>query len=136
MRVRLDALYPVLKPFDRPPEVAAEILELLGAEDQHDDGQHDEPVHDAEPRRIEEPGGRGVDQNSWRETRGQGKYRRSSVESRQQFGEFLLSNNASTAQFGSHNARRFGVTMQNVASSEHDESHHVCVIATELVRNI
>src|SRR5689334_6826205 len=38
----------VLEALDRAAEVAADVLQLLGAEDQHDDQEHDQPVPDAE----------------------------------------------------------------------------------------
>src|SRR3954470_16196797 len=41
-------LHAVLEALHRATEIGADVLELLGAEDQHDDQQHDEPVPDAE----------------------------------------------------------------------------------------
>src|SRR4051812_29899963 len=38
----------VLEALDRAAEVGADVLQLLGAEDQHDDQQHDQPMPDAE----------------------------------------------------------------------------------------
>src|SRR5881296_2580088 len=42
------ALHAVLEALDRGAQIAADVLQLLGAEDQHDDQQHDQPMPDAE----------------------------------------------------------------------------------------
>src|SRR5437868_5566915 len=41
------ALYAVLEALDCGAEIGADVLELLGTEDQHHDQQHDQPVPDA-----------------------------------------------------------------------------------------
>jgi hypothetical protein len=46
--VGLATLDAVLEALDGAAEVGADVLELLGAEDQHHDQQHDQPVPDAE----------------------------------------------------------------------------------------
>src|SRR4029079_12505543 len=38
----------VLEALHRAAEIAADVLQLLGAEDQHDDQEHDQPMPDAE----------------------------------------------------------------------------------------
>src|SRR5256885_13858140 len=48
----LRTLHAVLEAFHRAAQVLADVAQLLGPEDQHDDEQHDQPVPDAQSTHI------------------------------------------------------------------------------------
>src|SRR5215469_3331062 len=55
LRLVLGALHAFLESLHRAAEVLADVAQLRGAEDQHDDEQHDQPVPDAQSTHVPSP---------------------------------------------------------------------------------
>src|SRR5215831_14829738 len=55
LRLVLRAFHAVLESLHRAAEILADVAQLRGAEDQHDDQQHDQPVPDAQSTHVPSP---------------------------------------------------------------------------------